>query len=270
VSSIFIVGVESEPCKREQLAQVGQRHRKYRLLAHQQRRAFRPAGSDIGKDQRLRKGAFRKRTRMRHQIGFDKATRGIIPVGECPNGNTPSDRRRALAPLPRGAPPVRIRPIVAALMAKSCRRFWPSSRSARGAPSLRSAAVARDEAACHKSGPTLRIRLEERIGPSSVRKLATIAQPPSVDQTYKMIMSICKAWLADVLARPPDHHASKFVALESLSTIQRRSCSLKNALMRLALCPGSSSDAYAKSVEMPMLGRYPDWEVQSASINIRE
>src|SRR5665811_1706100 len=33
-----IVGVESEQCKREQFAQLGQCHRKYRLLAHQQRR----------------------------------------------------------------------------------------------------------------------------------------------------------------------------------------------------------------------------------------
>ena len=46
-----IVGVESEQCKREQFAQLGQCHRKYRLLAYQQRRAFRPAGSDIGQDQ---------------------------------------------------------------------------------------------------------------------------------------------------------------------------------------------------------------------------
>jgi hypothetical protein len=73
-----------------------------------------------------------------------------------------------------------------------------------------------------------------------------------------------------VLARPPDHHASKSVELESLSTIQGCSCSLKNGLMRLALCPGSPSDAYAKSVEMLMLNRCPDWEVQSASINIRK
>jgi transposase len=82
-----------------------------------------------------------------------------------------------------------------------------------------------DGRVCLSNNPA---ELALRTGPLAARTLAMIAQPPSIRWSDLQNDDVDpQAWLADVLARPPDHHASKSVELESLSTIQGRSCSLK-------------------------------------------
>jgi hypothetical protein len=58
-------------------------------------------------------------------------------------------------------------------------------------------------------------RSEERIGPSPAQTLAAIVPPPSIPliETCKMNDVDPQAWLADVLARLPDHPANKVVDL---------------------------------------------------------
>ncbi|ESZ03475.1 hypothetical protein X737_37660 [Mesorhizobium sp. L48C026A00] len=68
-----LVGVEAQQRERQQLAQFGQRSDQDRLLANQQRRAFRPARGDIGQHQGLREGALRVWAGMRNKTRLDSA-----------------------------------------------------------------------------------------------------------------------------------------------------------------------------------------------------
>ena len=85
--------------ERQQLAHLAQHLGQQPLLAHQQRRALRPARGDVGQHQRLHEAAARRRPAMRHQVRFDEPGRRVLPVREGPHRHAaPHRRRRRRAP----------------------------------------------------------------------------------------------------------------------------------------------------------------------------
>jgi hypothetical protein len=96
-----IVRIEPEQGKRHHLAKLAQNLRQQLLLAHQHRRAFRPARRNVGQRQCLHVAALRRRPAMRHQIRLHEAGRRIMPVAEGAHRDAAPDRRRRRRPSAR-------------------------------------------------------------------------------------------------------------------------------------------------------------------------
>ena len=59
------------------------------LTPMQERQAFRPAGGDIGEDQRIEEGALGSLSAVSDEIGLDEARLRLIPAREGADGDLP-------------------------------------------------------------------------------------------------------------------------------------------------------------------------------------
>ncbi len=103
-----VVGVEAQQLEGQVTAQFLQHRDQQRLLSDEQRRAFGPAGGDIGQHQRLHEAAVRSRSAVRDQVRLDEPRWRIVPVGEGPDRNAPPDRRWCAPLVPSQAIALRI------------------------------------------------------------------------------------------------------------------------------------------------------------------
>jgi hypothetical protein len=89
-----VVRVEPEQCEWHPFPNLAQDFGQQLLLAHQQRRALRPARRDVRQRQCLHEAALRRRPAVRHQIRFDEPWRRIVPAVKGSHRNTAPDRGR--------------------------------------------------------------------------------------------------------------------------------------------------------------------------------
>ena len=98
-----VVRIEPQQRKRQPLAHLPQHLGQQRLLAHQQRRALRPAGRDVGQRQRLHEAALRRRPAVRHQVSLHEPRRRVVPVGKRPNRHAAPHAGRRRRPTTRSS-----------------------------------------------------------------------------------------------------------------------------------------------------------------------
>jgi len=89
----MVVDIEAKQRKRQPPADLFEHVDQQRLLAHQKRRKFRPAGRNFRDDERLHECTIRHRTRVRDEVSFNEARWRIAPVRKGPNRDRSADCR---------------------------------------------------------------------------------------------------------------------------------------------------------------------------------